>query len=179
MSGVVRYHPRLKHGPEQGPGSEADMARCINKLSARAAATFSRPGRHSDGGNLFLAIDKTGRRRWTFLWRRGGTTHEIGLGSASAVSLARARELASEYRDGLAKGVSPLERREAEQRARDGKKTFGACADALLDAKSSEWRNAKHRAQWKMTLEEYAKPLRALPVDGVTTEAVLSVLQPI
>ncbi|HEV7910182.1 MAG TPA: tyrosine-type recombinase/integrase [Methylocella sp.] len=155
------------------------MARCINKLSARAAATFSRPGRHSDGGNLFLAIDKTGRRRWTFLWRRGGTTHEIGLGSASAVSLARARELASEYRDGLAKGVSPLERREAEQRARDGKKTFGACADALLDAKSSEWRNAKHRAQWKMTLEEYAKPLRALPVDGVTTEAVLSVLQPI
>jgi hypothetical protein len=93
--------------------------------------------------------------------------------------LARARELASEYRDGLAKGVSPLERREAEQRARDGKKTFGACADALLDAKSSEWRNAKHRAQWKMTLEEYAKPLRALPVDGVTTEAVLSVLQPI
>jgi hypothetical protein len=103
MSGFVRYHPRLKHGPEQGPGSEADMARCINKLSARAAATFSRAGRHSDGGNLFLAIDKTGRRRWTFLWRRGGKTHEIGLGSASAVSLARARELASEYRDGLAK----------------------------------------------------------------------------
>jgi hypothetical protein len=134
----------------------------------RAAATFSRPGRHSEGGNLFLAIDKTGRRRWTFLWRRGGKTHEIGLGPASAVSLARARELASEYRDGLAKGVSPLERREAERRARDGKKTFGACADALLDAKSSEWRNAKHRAQWKMTLEEYAKPLRALPVDGVT-----------
>jgi hypothetical protein len=155
------------------------MARCINKLSARAAATFSRAGRHSDGGNLFLAIDKTGRRRWTFLWRRGGKTHEIGLGSASAVSLARARELASEYRGGLAKGVSPLERREAERRARDGKKTFGACADALLDAKSSEWRNVKHRAQWKMTLEEYAKPLRALPVDGVTTEAVLSVLQPI
>jgi hypothetical protein len=122
---------------------------------------------------LVLAIDKTGRRRWTFLWRRGGKTHEIGLGSASAVSLARAREFASEYRDGLAKGVSPLERREAERRARDGKKTFGACADALLDAKSSEWRNAKHRAQWKMTLEEYAKPLRALPVDGVTTEAVL------
>ena len=111
------------------------MARCINKLSARAAATFSRPGRHSDGGNLFLAIDRTGRRRWTFLWRRGGKTHEIGLGSASAVSLARARELASEYRGGLAKGVSPLERREVARRARDGKKTFGACADALLDAK--------------------------------------------
>lgn len=30
-----------------------------------------------------------------------------------------------------------------------------------------------------MTLSEYAKPLRDVPVDQVDTEAVLSVLQPI
>ena len=61
---------------------------------------------------------------------------------------------------------------------RAGKPTFGQCADELLAAKASEWRNEKHKAQWKMTLTEYAKPLRGLPVDEVDTEAVLSVLQP-
>lgn len=50
---------------------------------------------------------------------------------------------------------------------------IGCSTDALLAAKSPEWRNEKHRAQWAMTLDEYAKLLRALPVDEVDTEAVL------
>jgi integrase len=40
------------------------------------------------------------------------------------------------------------------------------------------WRNGKHAAQWKMTLQEYAAPLRRLPVDKITTDDVLSVLKP-
>jgi integrase len=51
--------------------------------------------------------------------------------------------------------------------------------DDLFAAKSSEWRSAKHRAQWRQTMEVYAKPLRDVPVDEVDTEAVLSVLQAI
>jgi hypothetical protein len=39
------------------------MARAINKLSARAAETLSKPGRHSDGGGLYLSISGEGRRR--------------------------------------------------------------------------------------------------------------------
>src|SRR5262249_42714071 len=41
------------------------------------------------------------------------------------------------------------------------------------------WRNPKHRAQWKMTLRVYCKPLRHLPIDQITTEDVLAVLNPI
>jgi integrase len=41
------------------------------------------------------------------------------------------------------------------------------------------WRNAKHAAQWHMTLQKYAAPLRRLPVDQVTTDDVLSVLRPL
>ncbi len=113
------------------------------------------------------------------MFRRHGRTQEIGLGSARTVGLGRARELAAECRDDLARGMNPLERREAERRARDGRKTFGACADALLASKESSWRNPKHRAQWRMTLTEYAAPLRAMAIDEVDTEAVLSVLQPL
>jgi len=102
-----------------------------------------------------------------------GRTQEIGLGSARAVTLGRARELAAECRDDLARGINPLERREAERQACAGRKTFGECADALLPSKEGSWRNLKHQAQWRMTLETYAAPLRAMPVDDVETQDVL------
>jgi hypothetical protein len=58
------------------------MARELHKLSARAAEMLSKPGRHSDGGGLYLAIGSDGRKRWTFMytWRR--KQREAGLGAA-------------------------------------------------------------------------------------------------
>jgi hypothetical protein len=41
------------------------------------------------------------------------------------------------------------------------------------------WRNGKHAVQWKMTLQEYASPIRRLPVGQITTDDVLSVLTPL
>jgi integrase len=45
--------------------------------------------------------------------------------------------------------------------------------------KEGGWRNAKHRQQWRNTLATYATALRAKPVNEITTEEVLSALQPI
>ena len=59
------------------------MARGLNKLSARAVATLAKPGRHWDGGGLYLNISKgseTTRRRWVFLFRWEGKLKEMGLG---------------------------------------------------------------------------------------------------
>ena len=147
------------------------------KLTARAAAT-TKPGRYGDGRGLYLAVSGTSARKWVFRFTIAGRVTEMGLGNA-AVSLAQAREKAAEARKLVAAGINPIEARREAGRLAAGKPTFGQCADALLAAKSSEWRNEKHRAQWAMTLAEYAKPLRALPVDEVDTEAVLGVLQPI
>ena len=41
------------------------------------------------------------------------------------------------------------------------------------------WRNGKHAAQWKMTLQKYAVSLRKLPANEIGTEDVLAVLKPI
>ncbi len=57
--------------------------------------------------------------------------------------------------------------------------SFGECADAYVEAMTPSWRNAKHAAQWKMTLTTYAKPIRAKVVGEVTTQDVLDVLQPL
>ena len=74
------------------------MARKVNRLSARTAVTLDRPGRHADGGGLYLSISKDGattRRRWVFLFRWHGKLKEMGLGPAATVSLAEARQLAA------------------------------------------------------------------------------------
>jgi len=152
------------------------MARTSNKLKAKAVAALTKPGRHSDGNGLYLSIDGKGGRRWVLLFTWHGRTREMGLGSGTAVSLARARELAADARRLLAEGKDPIA-------ARRGDKahvaTFGAVADDLMTSLESGWRNPKHRAQWKMTLSVYAAPLRGMPVDTISTEVVLAVLKPL
>ena len=75
------------------------MARGINKLSARRVETVRKPGRHSDGGNLYLDVQKGGAKSWVFLYRFGGKQREMGLGSALKVPLAKARDLAKVARE--------------------------------------------------------------------------------
>jgi integrase len=154
----------------------------IKRLSARTVATLDRSGRHSDGGGLYLSISRDGctvRRRWVFLFRHRGKLREMGLGGASAVTLAQARELAAKWRAEVAAGRNPLESRKAERRAQRATPTFGELAEELYVAKSHEWRNAKVRKQWRTPLQIYAVRLLCMPVNEITTEDVLSVLQPI
>jgi integrase len=150
------------------------MARKINRLNARAVATLTENGRHADGGGLYLSISPNGGRRWVFLFRWHGKPTEIGLGSARDVTLARARELASQARAKLAEGINPKEARKPTEGA-----TFAECADRVIEAMRPSWRNGKHAAQWGMTLRDYAAPLRQLPVDKIATDDVLAVLKPL
>jgi integrase len=150
------------------------MARKINRLNARAVATITKHGRHADGGGLYLSISPNGGRRWVFLFRWHGKPTEIGFGSARDVTLARARELASQARAKLAEGINPKDVRRA-----TGGATFGECADRVIEVMRPSWRNSKHAAQWEMTLRDYAAPLRRLPVDKISTDDVLSVLKPL
>jgi integrase len=155
------------------------MARAIQKLTARAADTITKPGRHSDGGGLYLSISGDGRRRWVFLYTWRSKLREAGLGAASkgGVSLKAARDKAAEGRTLVNAGVDPItewNRPEAAEMP-----TFGKAADTFLAARSNEWRNEKHKAQWTMTLTRYCEAIRNKPVDAIDTEAVLSVLQPL
>jgi integrase len=150
------------------------MARKINRLNVRAVATKTEHGRHADGGGLYLSISPNGGRRWVFLFRWHGKPTEIGLGSARDVTLARARELASQARAKLAEGMNPKDARKPIEGA-----TFGECADRVIEAMRPSWRNRKHAGQWVMTLRDYAAPLRRLPVDRITPDDVLSVLKPL
>ena len=83
------------------------------------------------------------------------------------------------YRDELAAGRNPIKVRADIKAAQKTAAVFGQCAEALISAKSSEWRSVKHHAQWRGTLCKYAAHLWSTPVTQIDTEAVLSVLKPI
>jgi integrase len=159
------------------------MKRTLNRLSARQVETLKAPGRHADGGNLYLSISPQGARRWMFMYALNGKQREMGLGSAGKgeVPLATARARATAARATLAAGIDPLTaKREAAQRAAVAQApTFGKMADDYVAAMKPSWRNATHAKQWIYTLEELAAPLRSRRVDQIQTADVLEVLQPL
>jgi integrase len=148
------------------------------KLTARAAAT-TKPGRYGDGGGLYLVVSPSGARKWVYRFTYAGKVTETGLGSADVVSLAEARRKAHEARRLLDAGENPIVAKRKAAALRAGVPTFGTVADAFVKAKENEWRNEKHKAQWRASLTDLVVPLRALPIDEIDTAAVLSVLKPI
>jgi integrase len=159
------------------------MARQLKRLTARTIAALKSPGRHADGQNLYLTISNLSTspggggvsKRWTFMYSFAGKQREAGLGPASTVTLAEAREKAARYRSMLAKGIDPLDAKKADQEAAAARKTFGQCADELIKSKRREWRSEVHAAQWRTTIDDYCWPILDKPVDAT----VLGVLQPV
>src|SRR5579859_2122395 len=160
------------------------MARPIGKLNALAVARLDAPGRHSDGGGLYVQISKEGARSWVYRFMLHSRAREMGLGSLSDVSLAEARKRAAECRLLKSAATDPIEtrRRQRREAALEAARavTFKECAEAYLEAHKPGWRNAKHIAQWGSTLERHAFPVfGALSVHAVDTGLVMRVLEPL
>lgn len=164
------------------------MARMLNKLSdVTARSSKLKPGRHSDGGGLYLNVTASGSKSWVFMWTpKGGARREMGLGQFPAVGLAAARAKALDCRQLVAKGLDPIE-----EKQKDEMPTFGEAADRYLDSLAGSWKSKKHRDQWHYTLSRrrddngdltkdgFCLDIIDLPVDEVATEQVLKVLTPI
>ena len=154
------------------------------KLNARKVETLTKPGRYSDGGNLYLRISPNGGKRWSFFYRAGDRMRDLGLGSAAKgqVSLSEARQKADEARTLLRAGADPISvmGKQAREKRDLTIPTFGAFADDYIKSHRPKFKNEKHAAQWEMTLgDAYCRPIRSTPVNTIDTEAVLKVLQPI
>ena len=145
-------------------------------LSAAFVRSVTEPGKYIDGNGLFLKVDPTGAKRWVQRIVIRGKRTEIGLGSASLVGLAEARETALENRKLARQGGDPLRaRREASAIL-----SFEEAAREVHRIHLPTWKNKKHADQFITTLETYAFPrIGGTRVSDVTTADVLAVLQPI
>ena len=160
------------------------MARVSNKLSAVEVKGIGQKGMYHDGGGLYLQVSAGGAKSWIFRFMLGGRAREMGLGPVHAIPLAEARRRAAECRRMRLDGIDPIEIRKVR---RDQKKleaaksmTFDACAAAYIESHKTGWRNAKHRDQWRNTLNSYAGPVfGSMPVQAVDVGLVMKALEPI
>ena len=53
-----------------------------------------------------------------------------------------------------------------------------AFSDDLIATMEKSWQNEKHVAQWRMTMNVYAAPLRDMHVQDIATHDVLVILKP-
>lgn len=151
------------------------MSKSINILSPRMVKTAG-PGTHSDGGNLYLVVEKSGAKRWSFIFQFDGRRREMGLGGVTSVGLADARQAATAARSLLVRNIDPISERRL-QRAKGV--TFGIYAPALVKALKPQWKNAKHVYQWDRSIGVHSHPLHKLAIANITTTDVVKVLQPL
>ena len=156
----------------------------LNRLSATKVNSLAERGYYADGGGLYFRVSEFDTRSWAFRFTRAGKTREMGLGPYPDVSLKEARDEAAKHRKTLRDGVDPIEARKAVRTATAAAVanalTFAQCTDAYIGMASAEWKNAKHEAQWRSTLETYAYPvIGKMLARDVTEDHVLKILEPI
>lgn len=155
------------------------------------------PGRYADGNGLHLLVRGPEAKFWLLRYTpRGGKQREMGLGRFASdddderkhggLTLRMARERASELRAIVRAGCDPIDQRRVVEAAAVAQVkpaasvTFSAAVDAFLDARDAGWKNDKHRAQWKMTLRDYAGPhMGTRAVRDIDTTHVLAALKPL
>jgi integrase len=178
------------------------LALTVKRISRLVSAGAK--GRHLDDSGLYLVVTGVGTAHWERRYQipgakpKPGATwraeRNIGLGSYKTFTLVEARERNRRLSQMLADGDDPLSKLRAEKAARLAAAartmTFGECALEYFRSHSTTWRHAKSVAQWSATVlgktprglpaeNDYCRTLRLLPVAGVDTPAVLSVLRPI
>lgn len=73
--------------------------------------------RLSDGGRMYLQLDKSGGKYWRMNYRFAGKDKTLALGAYPDVSLAAARKKRDKAREKLAAGIDPSEAKKTENRA--------------------------------------------------------------
>ncbi|MGB7271156.1 MAG: integrase arm-type DNA-binding domain-containing protein, partial [Albidovulum sp.] len=152
------------------------------KLTVKAVSSLKDPGMYSDESGLYLCVGRGGAKSWVFRSAvKGRKTAsgapyrvEVGLGSATSVTLAEAREVSRKYHKAARAGTNPLDLKHRESI------TFEDAAQQVFDMLRPNWRNAKHAETWLATIKAHANPVFGkAPIESVTTGDVMRVLAPI
>lgn len=148
------------------------------KLSTQYLNSNLEPGRYYDdsGTGLHMHVRKSRSKSWAQKIRFNGKQLELGLGSYPMVSLTEARRIAAENKAFAAQGINPKTERTRPKTVPTFRDVMNLALPAILD----ELQNAKHRAQWRTTLEDYALPsIGDMAVNEITVNEVHALLFPI
>ncbi|AYD01174.1 site-specific integrase [Neorhizobium sp. NCHU2750] len=183
----------------------ADKSKTINRLTPKEIDGFQPkrndktgkliPNKVHDGGGLYLVVSPQGNKSFVVRYTYDGKPREDGIGAyrdkvgsklTLGIDLKEARKTAEEYRVLISKGIDPRVELRGEKPSTGNSeidqaeeiKTFLDCMKTVLENKDKRWKNEKHRQQWHMTLNDYAKPLHGLSVATIAVDDVERTLKP-
>lgn len=154
--------------------------RATNKLTAKGVAAAA-PGKHSDGGGLWLFKRFDGGAQWFLRITVHGRRREMGLGSFPAVSLAEARRKAEEARAKVRENVDPIKDRERQRReAARNLHLFKDIAQDAFESRKAELKGDGIPGRWFSPLELHVLPtLGKVPVAEIDQIDIRDTLAPI
>lgn len=113
----------------------------MTKLTDAKLRTLSTPGKHFDGGGLYLEVTAAGGRYWRLKYRHGGKEKRLAFGVYPEVSLKAARDRRAEARALIEAGADPMavKRAAAVLADKEAAATFEAVAREWLGHQSAKW----------------------------------------
>ena len=145
----------------------------MGRLSVSKLKSLNSPGLYGDGETLYLRVSPTGTKSWIQRIQYDGRRRDLGLGPYPLVTLKMARELATENRLAVLRGLDPLA-----ERQRPKAPTFAVAATQWFDQQATRVKG-RSLASARSRVARYAKRIAGVRVDRITTADVLAVLLPL
>ena len=139
------------------------------------------PGKHSDGGGLWLVKRDAGGAQWVLRVTVHGRRREMGLGSYPAISLKDARDAAAKWRTLAAQEVDPIKGREKDRReAVRNLHILNDIAVGAFESRKAELKGDGEAGRWWTPLKLHVLPkLGKVPVAEIDQTDIRDALAPI
>jgi hypothetical protein len=153
----------------------------ITDIVCRTSKAREKPYKLSDGGGLYLLVEKNGSKLWRHAYRFDGKQKLVALGTYPIVSVAEARAGRDANKSWLAKGIDPSVQRKIDRGiARIARSnTFSIVADELLEKFKAEGDDSKTLEKKKWLLGFIKSDLGDRPIAEIKAPELLEVLRKI
>jgi integrase len=127
--------------------------------------------RLSDGDGLYITVKPTGSKLWRLDYILDGKRNTVSLGKYPEVSLAKARELRGQYRERIAAGLPPIEKKTVETRP-----TVDEGADEFFERLTKEV-GEKYHYKLKQRYKSYiGNTIGSMVMDEVTPSDIVKMV---
>ncbi|MEP6066274.1 MAG: integrase arm-type DNA-binding domain-containing protein [Paracoccaceae bacterium] len=150
----------------------------INALSHQKVKSLG-PGKHFDGQGLMLVKSRKELGKWMLRLVFEKKRREMGLGRWPDVSIAEARERASEARRQVRDGIDPIQARQVEAR-KFKRLTVAEAIEQCYAARQAELKGDGKAGRWLSPLSVHVIPkIGNLPIEEVDQHVLKKTLEPI
>ena len=152
----------------------------LYRLSASSLRN-PQPGKHCDGGGLWLIVRPDGGAQWTLRYTIHGRRREMGLGRLVDVSLKEARIEADRWRAVVRLDLDPLKEREkAKREAAKVRPTLRTIAHDAFESRKASLKGDGKAGRWFSPIELHILPrIGAVPIEDIDQRDIRDTLAPI